>query len=102
VYCSPVCRARAWSARQKRASAGGSTRAPNGKVQKRSQDAVPRVTLTKREAAAALGMSVDSFERHVQPDLRVVRRGRMCLIPLRELERWATDNAALTLPDTVR
>ena len=26
---------------------------------------VPRVTLTKPEAAAALGISVDSFERHV-------------------------------------
>ena len=63
---------------------------------------VPRVTLTKPEAAAALGISVDSFERHVQPELRIIRRGRMRLIPLRELERWASDNAALTLDDEVR
>lgn len=54
---------------------------------------VPRVTLTKPEAAAALGISVDSFERHVQPELRVIRRGRMRLVPLRELERWAAENA---------
>jgi hypothetical protein len=70
-------------------------------VQKRNP-AVPRVTLTKPEAAAALGISVDSFERHVQPELRVIRRGRMRLIPLRELERWAADNAAITLSDAVR
>ena len=60
---------------------------------------VPRVTLTKPEAAAALGISVDSFERHVQPEVRVIRRGRMRLIPLRELERWAAENAALTLSE---
>jgi hypothetical protein len=102
VYCSPVCRVRAWSARQNAPSTGVTTGAPTGSVQRRSRDAVPRVTLTKSEAAAALGISVDSFERHVQPDLRVIRRGRIRLIPLRELERWATDNAALTLPNTVR
>jgi hypothetical protein len=102
VYCSPVCRARAWTARQKRPTAGRSTRARDGNVQSRSRDAVPRVALTKPEAAAALGISVDSFERHVQAELRVIRRGRMRLIPLRELERWATDNAAVTLSETVR
>lgn len=58
---------------------------------------VPRVTLTKPEAAAALGISVDSFKRHVQPELRIIRRGRMRLVPLRELERWATENAARAL-----
>jgi hypothetical protein len=102
VYCSPVCRVRAWTARQKHSTAGRSTGAPDGSVQNRSRDAVPRVALTKPEAAAALGISVDSFERHVQPELRVIRKGRMRLIPLRELERWAADNAALTLSDAVR
>ena len=53
--------------------------------------------MTKREAAAALGISVDSFERHVQPDVRVIRRGRMRLIPCLELERWAAENAAYVL-----
>ena len=101
VYCSPVCRARAWTGKQKHPSSREPTRAPKRRVQKRSH-AVPRVTLTKPEAAAALGISVDSFERHVQPELRVIRRGRMRLIPLSELEGWATDNAALTLSETVR
>ncbi len=63
---------------------------------------VPRVALTRREAAAALGISVDSFERHVQPELRLIRRGRMRLVPVRELERWAAKNATLTLDGRVR
>jgi hypothetical protein len=63
---------------------------------------VPRVALTRREAAAALGISVDSFERHVQPELRLIRRGRMRLVPVSELERWASENATLTLDGRVR
>lgn len=77
-------------------------RALSSSVRGRRARAVPRVTLTKSEAAAALGISIDSFERHVQPELRVIRRGRMRLVPLRELERWASENAAYTLEETVR
>jgi hypothetical protein len=58
---------------------------------------IRRLALTKREAAAALGMSVDSFERHVQPELRVVRRGRLRLFALTEIERWLRENGAKTL-----
>jgi hypothetical protein len=57
----------------------------------------PAARLTKREAAAALGMSVDSFERHVQPELRVVRRGRLRLFALTEIERWLRESGAKTL-----
>jgi hypothetical protein len=63
---------------------------------------VPRVALTRAEAASAIGISVDSFERHVQPELRLIRRGRMRLVPVRELERWVARNASLTLDSTVR
>ena len=41
----------------------------------------------------SLGMSLDSFERHVQPELRLIRRGKLRLVPLAELERWANENA---------
>jgi hypothetical protein len=58
---------------------------------------VPRLALTREEAAAALGMSLDSFERHVQPTLRLVRLGRMRLVPIAELERWLEENASGTL-----
>jgi hypothetical protein len=56
-----------------------------------------RLALTKREAAAALGMSIDSFERHVQPELRVVRRGKLRLVALSEIERWLRENGAKTI-----
>lgn len=57
----------------------------------------PRLALTKREAAGALGMSVDSFERHVQSELRVVRRGRLRLFALTEIERWLHENGTKTI-----
>jgi hypothetical protein len=38
-------------------------------------------------------MSLDSFERHVQPELRLIRRGKLRLVPVVELERWANENA---------
>ncbi len=53
----------------------------------------PRLALTRSEAAAALGMSINSFERHVQPELRVVRRGKLRLFPVAELERWLRENS---------
>jgi excisionase family DNA binding protein len=58
---------------------------------------VPRIALTRAEAAASLGLSVDSFERYVQPDVRIVRRGRLRLIPVSELEAWTERNAARVL-----
>jgi hypothetical protein len=39
-------------------------------------------------AAKMLGISVDSFERWVEPDLKIVRIGRMKLVPTIELERF--------------
>jgi excisionase family DNA binding protein len=58
---------------------------------------VPRFSLTRSEAATSLGVSVDFFEQHVQPELRLVRRGRLVLVPTAELERWVAQNAAVTL-----
>ena len=42
-------------------------------------------------------MSVDSFERYVQPDLKIVRVGRMRLLQVRELEKWLERSAARVL-----
>jgi hypothetical protein len=58
---------------------------------------VPRLALTRYEAAQALGMSLDSFERHVQAEVRLIRRGRMRLVPVADLERWADEAAAKVL-----
>jgi excisionase family DNA binding protein len=56
-----------------------------------------RLALSKREAADALGVSVDFLEEHVMHELRVVRRGRRRLIPVRELERWLDAAASLAI-----
>jgi hypothetical protein len=56
---------------------------------------VPRVALTREEAAAALGVSLAHFRRHVQPQLRIIRSGSCRLVAVDELERWARENATL-------
>jgi len=55
------------------------------------------LAVTKAQAANMLGMSVDSFERHVMADLKLIRKGRLVLVPVRELERWLEENAARTI-----
>jgi len=59
---------------------------------------IPRLALTREEAALSLGMSLDSFERHVQPTLCMVRLGRMRLVPVSELNRWLEQHAEHTIP----
>jgi excisionase family DNA binding protein len=61
------------------------------------QEPVERLALTRREAARSLGVSLDHFERHVQPDIRVIRTGRIVLVPVRELDRWADRASSSTL-----
>lgn len=58
---------------------------------------IPRLALTRAEAAECLGMSVDSFERYVQPEVRLVRRGALRLVPVAELEAWLRKNSDLVL-----
>ena len=53
----------------------------------------PRLAFSVDEAATALGVSRDHFERHVLGSLRVIYSGRRRLIPLRELERWVEREA---------
>jgi excisionase family DNA binding protein len=56
---------------------------------------IARLALTKKEAAESLGVSLDFFDEHIAPELRMVRRGRRRLIPVGELERWLAENADL-------
>lgn len=58
---------------------------------------VPRVALSADNAAQALDMSRDHFDRHVAPHLRTIRTGRRKLYPVSELARWAEREAAVTL-----
>ena len=59
--------------------------------------AVPRIALGKEQAAEALGISLDTFERHVWRDLRVIECGGRKLVRLRELERWAQEHESFPL-----
>ena len=72
-------------------------RPPSPLQASRTAGTVPRLALSPDEAAAALGVSRDYLDLHVLPELRVVRRGRRRLVPVRELERWLTAEAALAV-----
>lgn len=54
---------------------------------------VPRLSLSRAEAAEALGLSLRSFEEHVQGSLRLVYVGRRRLVPMSELERFLETQA---------
>lgn len=54
---------------------------------------VPRIALTRAEAAEALGVGLTTFKEKIAPELRVVREGKVRLYPVRELERWADERA---------
>lgn len=57
-----------------------------------------RITLRgAEEAASALGMSADFFERHVSSELKVIRRGSLRLYSVSELRAWAERSAAKPL-----
>jgi hypothetical protein len=62
------------------------------------QDETPRLALSRRDAPAALGVSLRHFQRHVQPHLRCIYSGQLRLYPVAELERWMNDQGA---PETV-
>lgn len=44
-------------------------------------------------AEEMLSTSLSTFERYVQPHLRLVRIGRSRLVPVQEVERWVEANA---------
>jgi hypothetical protein len=57
----------------------------------------PPIAVTREVAAGMVGMSVDSFERYVQPEIRLIRRNRLRLVPVEELRRWCEANAERVL-----
>jgi hypothetical protein len=59
----------------------------------RARNDPPHLALSRRDAAAALGMSLRHFQRHVQPHLRCIYSGQLRLYPVTELERWVTEQS---------
>jgi hypothetical protein len=60
------------------------------------------VLLTRREAAAALGMSLNHFERHVQQELKDVLCGELVLLKVGERERRVQRHAHDLVEASVR
>jgi len=60
---------------------------------------VPRIGLRKEDAARALGLSDESFDRYVKPHIRVVRLGSLRVYPVRELARFLESRAYLPLEE---
>jgi hypothetical protein len=60
----------------------------------------PRLALDVAEACEALGVSWDFWQQHVAAEVRMVRRGRRKLVPVRALEAWLDENAHAILDDT--
>lgn len=57
-----------------------------------SRRVVPRLALNQQEAAEALGVSINHFERHIKAELPVVLSGAKRLYPHAVLERWVEEN----------
>ena len=61
-------------------------------VHKSRQDSL-RLALRKEEAARALGISGESFDRYVKPTVPVVRMGSMRVYPIDQLRAWLSKQA---------
>ena len=53
----------------------------------------PRLALSRTEAAQAIGISLDSFERHVQGELPCVYVGARRIYPVHAIEAWLEKEA---------
>lgn len=58
----------------------------------------PRLALQRKEAAEALGVSGDTFDRHIRPQLRCVYVGDLRLWPTTEIESWL-ERSAVASPE---
>ena len=52
----------------------------------------PAIALSIENACAALDVSWDFWREHIEPQVRVIRVGRLKRVAVRELERWASEH----------
>jgi hypothetical protein len=62
-----------------------------------SADADKPLLVSKPLAARLLGISIDTFEREIMPQVRVVRIGRRVMFPIGDLGAWVEEHAAVPL-----
>jgi len=63
---------------------------------------VPALALRRAAAAAALGVSVDVFDRDIRDHLPTVRVGGVVTYPVRGLEQWLTANQEQPMAAQIR
>ena len=63
---------------------------------------VPALALRRAEAAAALGVSLETFDAHVRPHLPVARVGGVSVYPVAALAAWLTSQATAPVEDNLR
>jgi hypothetical protein len=47
-----------------------------------------RARLSRKEAAAHMQVTTATFDKHIAPDLPVIRIGKLCFYMLADLEAW--------------
>ncbi len=57
-------------------------------------DRLPRLAYKATEAPFVIGVSPSFFAEHVRPEVKWIRRGRLQLVPISELQRWLEENAS--------
>jgi len=62
----------------------------------------PVLALRKEDAAKALGISDESFDRYVRPTLPVVRVGTLRLFPVEALQAWLREHAEAPVDELAR
>ena len=56
---------------------------------------VPALALRRAEAAAAIGVSLETFDAHVRPNLPAAQLGGVTVYPVTELKRYLQDTATV-------
>jgi hypothetical protein len=56
--------------------------------------AVPALALRRAEAAAALGVSVETFDAHIRPHVPAARVGSVVVYSVAGLQSWLSHSAA--------
>jgi hypothetical protein len=59
---------------------------------------VPALALRRAEAAAALGVSLETFDAHIRPHIGAVQVGTVVTYPVVELQRFLTENSVAEAP----
>jgi excisionase family DNA binding protein len=64
-----------------------------------STEATVRLALRREEAARALGISDESFDRYIRAELPVVRVGTLRLYPVDAVTEWLRDRQSAPIQD---